>query len=410
MNDSESVHQSALPVGRKTRAPLALALVAVALMALAVVPIFLGWRAVEVQNQITDDLLPALEVGARLSLVQARQMSRLQSFLLTGNRDYRMPYIAAIAEEDSLYAYLGQRVRAMDFDVRERLAKLSSESARWHFDNQASFDEVVGPVPGSAIQARSQTAYEELQRATRELERAIRSEVNAGRRRLDRVRWLQIWISVGLAVLAFGSTLAVARVGHRLRGYISEAERGQGDAVRARREIDALLEATGDGVLGIDLDGKCTSLNRVGSEILGYTEREIMGRDLHDTVHHSLPNGDSRSRDESTILAALRDGGLAESADRDVLWRRRRRALPARWSLRPLIDGKTLRGAVLTFTDMTEIQEKEDALRLAVAQREEVVSIVSHDLRNPLGVVAAAADLLLELPLDDQERRQQADI
>jgi len=410
MNDSDSVHQSALPVGRKTRAPLALALVAVALMALAVVPIFLGRSAVEVQNQITEGLLPALESGARLSLVQARQMSRLQSFLLTGDRAYRMPYIAAIAEEDSLYADLRERVRVMDFDVRERLAKLSSESARWHFDNQASFDEVVGPVPGSAIQARSQATYEELQRATRELERAIRSEVNAGRRRLDSVRWLQIWISVGLAVLAFGSTLAVARVGHRLRGYIAEAERRQGDAVRARREIDALLEATGDGVLGIDLHGKCTSLNRVGSEILGYTERDIVGRDLHDTVHHSLPNGDPRSRDESAILAALRDGGRAESADRDVLWRRGRRALPARWSLHPLIDGMTLRGAVLTFTDMTEIQQKEDALRRAVEQREEVVSIVSHDLRNPLGVVAAAADILLELPLDDQERRQQADI
>jgi signal transduction histidine kinase len=75
-----------------------------------------------------------------------------------------------------------------------------------------------------------------------------------------------------------------------------------------------------------------------------------------------------------------------------------------------MVDGTELRGAVLTFTDMTEIQEKETALRRAIGQREDVVSIVSHDLRNPLGVVLAAADLLLELPLDEGERRRQAEV
>ena len=38
------------------------------------------------------------------------------------------------------------------------------------------------------------------------------------------------------------------------------------------------------------------------------------------------------------------------------------------------------------------------------------VSIVSHDLRNPLGVALAAADLLLDLPLDEKQRRRQAEI
>jgi signal transduction histidine kinase len=75
-----------------------------------------------------------------------------------------------------------------------------------------------------------------------------------------------------------------------------------------------------------------------------------------------------------------------------------------------MIDGTDLRGAVLTFTDMTEIQEKEEALRRAIGQREDVVSIVSHDLRNPLGVAMAAADLLIDLPLDAEERRKQAQV
>jgi signal transduction histidine kinase len=75
-----------------------------------------------------------------------------------------------------------------------------------------------------------------------------------------------------------------------------------------------------------------------------------------------------------------------------------------------MIDGTDLIGAVLTFTDMTETFERESELRRAVSQREDVISIVSHDLRNPLSVTIAAAEVLLDLPLDENERRQQAEI
>jgi signal transduction histidine kinase len=110
------------------------------------------------------------------------------------------------------------------------------------------------------------------------------------------------------------------------------------------------------------------------------------------------------------VFEALAAGEPLDSPPGAILWRRRRVSFPARWSLRPLIDGVELRGSVLTFTDMTEIREKEEALRRAIRQREDVVSIVSHDLRNPLGVALAAADLLLDLPLDEAQRRRQAEI
>ena len=180
--------------------------------------------------------------------------------------------------------------------------------------------------------------------------------------------------------------------------------------MRARREINSLMEATGDGVLGVDLAGRCISLNRAGSKLLGYTDGEIAGRDVHDTIFHTLPDGVPSVREGFPVLAAIREGRSVESDDGAILWGRKRVSFPARWSLHPLIDGMELRGAVLTFTDMTEIYEKEEALRRAIRQREDVVSIVSHDLRNPLGVVLAAADLLLDLPLDEGQRRRQAEI
>ena len=275
---SDRVTQPDLPRRTRTRAPWALALVSLALVALAAVPIYVGERVASLQDQITETLQPALESAARLSLYQSRQMARLQSFLLTGDRTIRIRYNAAIAEEDSLYNDLGDLVRVMDLDVRERLARLSSESTRWRFGHLSIFDEVAGSTAGDALWAQVQGEYEELQGATRELERVIKGEVDQGRRDTQWWRTIQTWIMIGLSILALGSLLVIARVSWRVRRLVTEAEK------------------------------------------------------------------------------------------------------------------------------------REDALHQTVKQRDEVVSIVSHDLRNPLGVVAGAADTLIELPLDREERERQATI
>jgi len=395
---------------RKTRATSALAFVALALIALAVVPIYFSQRAARAQEEISEILQPALEASARLSLAQARVTDRFQRFLLTDDRSLRTQYNAEVAIEDSLFTELGGLVRVMDFEVRERLAQVSAESARWHFENRRAFDEPDRGDIRAALVAESLTSFDNLEIAARELERVIESQVREGGRESARLLRLQFWVTLALAAVALASTLVLGLVSRRLRTFMAEADQRRSQAVRSQREIDALLEATGEGVLGIDLEGKCTSLNRVGCVLLGFSEREIRGRDMHDTVHHSTADGEPREREDSVILAALGEGGRVDSGDEDVLWRRDRTSFPSRWSLHPLVDGTDVRGAVLTFGDISEIRDKETALRRAVYQREEVVSIVSHDLRNPLGVVAAAADLLIELPLDEKERRLQAEI
>ncbi len=345
-----------------------------------------------------------------MSLAQARVTDRFQRFLLTDDRSLRTQYNAEVAIEDSLFTELGGLVRVMDFEVRERLAQVSAESARWHFENRRAFDEPDRGDIRAALVAESLTSFDNLEIAARELERVIESQVREGGRESARLLRLQFWVTLALAAVALASTLVLGLVSRRLRTFMAEADQRRSQAVRSQREIDALLEATGEGVLGIDLEGKCTSLNRVGCVLLGFSEREIRGRDMHDTVHHSTADGEPRDREDSVILAALGEGGRVDSGDEDVLWRRDRTSFPSRWSLHPLVDGTDVRGAVLTFGDISEIRDKETALRRAVYQREEVVSIVSHDLRNPLGVVAAAADLLIELPLDEKERRLQAEI
>ncbi len=387
----------------------ALPFVALALVALAVVPFLVGRRAREFEREAVEVLEPAGALSARIGLIQARQMSRFQAFLLTGDGRFRRSYQAALREEQDAFDALQRLVAGMDLSVRVGVAALWTVSQRWHVGHRAVFESDTAVADPVVRLREEERRYDELQAASLELERAIQAEVDAGRRRRERARRYQTWITLALTALALGATLVLAWVGRQLQVLTIEAEARRRDAVAARREIDALLEATGDGVLGMDLSGRCTSLNRAGRELLGYTEEEMRGRDVHDTIHHTRADGTPRPRESCPILSALGTRRSVQSGD-DVLFRRRGIPFPTRWSLRPLIDGTEIRGAVLTFTDMTEVREKEDALRRAIRARDEVVSIVSHDLRNPLGVVSGAAELLLDLPLDEAERRKQADI
>lgn len=384
----------------------ALGFVAVSLVALVAVPTYFGQRVAVVQTRITDVLEPAARLSSNLRLMKARQMARVEIFLVTGDRAYRAPYIAAIIEEDSVVSQLTVLAGDLSLDVEERVARYNAESTDWDFANRRTFDLEVDDGARDRVRA----GYNDLGRVVEELDRTIQSEVQAGRREMANVRRLQTTITFVLVVIALLATAVVGRVAYRYRSLLVERETRRREAVRARREIDSLLEATGDGVLGIDLNGACISLNRAGSRLLGYTDGEIAGRDLHATLLHTGPDGEAIDREDSPVVAAVAAGEALDSGDDALLWRRKRVSFPARWSLRPLIDGTELRGAVLTFTDMTEIQEKEEALRRAIRQREDVVSIVSHDLRNPLGVALAAADLLLDLPLDEEKRRRQAEI
>ena len=198
-------------------------------------------------------------------------------------------------------------------------------------------------------------------------------------------------------------------VAQRLQELFEEAQRRRAEALRARREVDAVLAATGDGILGIDLDGCCTFLNRAGSELLGHTTREVLDRDVHALLHHSRPDGSPYPRDACPILAAL-DGEAPRRTFEETFWRRDGTAFPAQCTTRPLMDGRELKGMVLTFTDLTEIRKVESKLRKAVQVRDEVVAVVSHDLKNPVGTIYAAADLLRSGILPPEAREEHLEI
>jgi len=396
--------------GTPTRTPRwPLVLIALALAALAVIPILQEHRISEIEEEVVGVLEPANDLGQELSLLVARQMSRLQTYLLTGDQEQRIRHEQTIDREREIRAGLRSlATRAgVDLGVAEPLVRLSSASSDWHVGHEAAFESEEARVAYQREWAAEQRRYDEVFSAARELQEAVSERARSGRERMADARAIQTWLTVGLALLALIATLALAVVERHLRALVDESDRRRAESLRARREMQAVLEASADGVMAVDLEGRCTTLNSTGSSLLAYPEVDAQGRSLHELLHGKAPEEEAHPPEACPALRALRSGADERQRD-DVVWRRDGTCFPCRWHLRPMRDGREIRGGVITITDMTEIREAERALEDALRAREEVVAVVSHDLRNPLGTVMGAAELIEDLDLPRDKVRRQA--
>lgn len=156
------------------------------------------------------------------------------------------------------------------------------------------------------------------------------------------------------------------------------------DAQPEERLKQLLLESTGEGVYGVDVHGRCTFVNRAATELLGYPTEQLLGRNMHRLIHHSRSDGACYPEDDCPIFNAFRSG-VACRVDDEVLWRADGTAFDAEYSSHPILDRGEVRGAVVTFLDITERKRAEAQLVRAHAELESRVAERTAELSGALG-------------------------
>jgi PAS domain S-box-containing protein len=187
---------------------------------------------------------------------------------------------------------------------------------------------------------------------------------------------------------------------------ISEQVRAEGRLRTLTRQSDSILASVGDGIYGIDLEGQVTFVNAAAMQMLGYKQDEMLGRVMHELIHHTRADGtrydsiDSPIRKSLTNLATVR-------VSNEIFWRKDGTSFPVEYVARPQIDsqspesdgGKPL-GVVVAFTDTTE-------RRALDRMKDEFISTVSHELRTPLTSLRGALGLLAGGALSNRPEKTQ---
>lgn len=172
-----------------------------------------------------------------------------------------------------------------------------------------------------------------------------------------------------------------------------------------RHQLELLLASTGEGIYGIDLEGRCVFINRAGAEMLGYHPEQVLGRNMHDLMHHTHPDGSHYPVEQCPIYQAFRQGQPCR-LDSDVLWRRDGTSFNAEYSSYPIRDDDRITGAVVTFVDISERKRAEELLRRAHDELEQRVAERTHELTEALAEIARSNERLRRLSAHLQTVRE----
>ncbi len=167
--------------------------------------------------------------------------------------------------------------------------------------------------------------------------------------------------------------------------------------------LSLLLESTGEGIFGIDLDGNCTFINRAGARMLGWDSDQVLRRNMHELTHHSHPDGQHYPVKDCPIFNAFREARPCR-IDAEVFWRRDGSAFAVEYSSYPILDGAQVRGAVVTFVDITARRADAQALHKAKEELEQRVSERTAELSAALGQLRELAAWSEKVREDERTR------
>jgi len=145
--------------------------------------------------------------------------------------------------------------------------------------------------------------------------------------------------------------------------------------------LTLLLQSTGEGIFGIDMDGRCTFVNRAAAQALGWGTDMVLGRNMHELAHHSRADGTHYPECQCPIFNAFRRG-LPCRIDDEVLWRADGSSFPAEYSSYPIIEHGEVKGAVVTFVDITERRRAQELLKKTNDELERRVAERTRELRD----------------------------
>jgi len=151
-----------------------------------------------------------------------------------------------------------------------------------------------------------------------------------------------------------------------LKHELAERRRAETRVLERDKEITLLLDSMAEAIYGIDTEGNCTFCNPSCLGMLGYTESDdLIGKNMHDIMHHTHADGSPYPRDECRICDAYRQG-KGVHVDNEILWRADGTSFPVEYRSYPIISDEGVIGAVVTFLDITKRrsaeQEKENLI------------------------------------------------
>ncbi len=182
----------------------------------------------------------------------------------------------------------------------------------------------------------------------------------------------------------------------------TELEEKREDLADLRVRHQDILHSVPSGLLTTDREGRVTSLNRAGTEIIGRTFEELEGRSIESTG--LFTEQDWERFTETPELGSQRNELTLVNGD-DIRY--------VGFGIEPLTSAEGApSGWVLVFRDLTDWRLLEDRMRLKdrMAAIGELAAGIAHELGNPLAAIAGSVQMLSRETDEGSPQRKLLDI
>jgi len=144
---------------------------------------------------------------------------------------------------------------------------------------------------------------------------------------------------------------------NELRNYRIHLEKLVGERTtemeKALKQNELILHAVGDGIYGVDAEGRLTFINSAAAQMVGWESDELLGKKSHHIWHHTKCDNSSYPEADCPLFGAEKDGKVYRSDD-DIFWRKDGTCFPVEYIITPIVEGDPSVGAVVVFRDITQ--------------------------------------------------------
>jgi signal transduction histidine kinase len=433
------------------------------LLTLVLLPIFFGRHTSEMRREITEVAEPSRRAANEIQTYLSTELGHVIAWQVTGQKQFRDDYLRLLAQQQRDAQMLHRLAPKLGPEVVADLRALDKESSEWHADVISS-EFLSRQIPAEVSMTRlfeKHPSYEEALKASAELEVSIQGAIDDRLTQIRDQEKLSQSLTIILTLLALTSAMLVAGLGRQMRllareamGRRHEAEREAAEAQRARTAAEreerraAFLATAGQELASsLDYEHAIATLARLivpniadicvidlcepdgGLRRATVSHRDVVReheletrvgeimRDVPEALDLVIREREARVIGYASSLLAY--AGVPPEEQRSLM------AVPlvSRGQTLGVILTAAAEGTLFTQEDAALVSELSrhgslaiDNARLyresqqAVQAREEVLAIVSHDLRNPLNAVMLAASLMATSEQVAPDDREQLDI
>ncbi|HEX7979616.1 MAG TPA: PAS domain S-box protein [Gemmatimonadaceae bacterium] len=189
--------------------------------------------------------------------------------------------------------------------------------------------------------------------------------------------------------------------------YISQVEditarkRAEHALRLSEAKFSGIVSIAADAIISVDGHQRITIFNEGAEQIFGYARGDMIGAELN----RLIPERFRASHNEDFARFAAGPENARKMGERREVYGLRNggEEFPAEASISKVAVGNETFFSVV-LRDITDRKKVEEALRRAVAARDDVLRVVAHDLRNPLSAIMMEAQIL-EDPESEALRR-----